>query len=79
MRLSLKCGQDGYLPAPAAGAMIEVHGPHSGSHVTKVKPLTLCTAWAATIMTPSAAHKVPRQRVIGGEDRTMSLEHPYME
>jgi hypothetical protein len=42
------------------------------------RPLTLCAAWAAVILTPTVAHAVPRRRVTGGEDRMPPPEHPYM-
>jgi hypothetical protein len=38
--------------------------------------LTLCVAWVAAIIAPTVTREVPRRRVTGKEDMTMSLEHP---
>jgi hypothetical protein len=67
------------MPTPTAGSMTEVHGPHSGSHVTEAGPLTLCIAWAAAIMAHIVVREVPTRRVTGEKDRTTSPEHPYTQ
>jgi hypothetical protein len=66
-----------YLPAQVVDIASVVRRLHINSHVTESRPLTLCAAWAIAIMTLTVACALPRQKEIGGEDRTMPHVHPY--